>query len=375
MKWVVFGQSVSSAWGNSQATHWRALAAALGRRGVRLIFFERDRPYFARNRDLYELPGGGQLCLYSDWEHALPWARRQLLDADVVLVTSHAADAVAATQLIEEATRPLKVFWDLDPCHTLGELFGGTPPAYLGKGGLSGFDLVLSVTGGNVLSELQRQLGARRAVAAYPCVDPAWHCPAEPTDLYRNDLSFLGSYSVEKHEALASLLLGPARAVPHRRFLVGGPQYPKNFAASQNVHMLRYVTPSEHSAFFGSSRLTLSVTRPELLDMGWCPSVRLFEAAAAGAPILCQGFVGLSDFLEPGREVLLARDQEDVLQAMSLSDHELCRQAIDARERVLEEHSADRRAAQLIALCGVQPGAAAHPFALELDRVLARRSN
>jgi spore maturation protein CgeB len=58
MKLVIFGLTVSSSWGNGHATLWRALCWALAKRGHRIVFFERDVPYYAEHRDLTMLRGG-----------------------------------------------------------------------------------------------------------------------------------------------------------------------------------------------------------------------------------------------------------------------------------------------------------------------------
>ena len=67
--------------------------------------------------------------------------------------------------------------------------------------------------------------------------------------------------------------------------------------------------------------------------MGWCPSGRLFEAAACGVPIVSDDWDGLDRFFAPGEEILLATDAGDVLAALALSDAELRRIADAARER------------------------------------------
>ena len=98
MKFVIFGLSVSSSWGNGHATLWRGLCAALAKRGHRVVFFERDVPYYAATRDLFTLPEG-HLLFYDNWEEAALIARKQLADADVAMVTSYCPDAVAASDL------------------------------------------------------------------------------------------------------------------------------------------------------------------------------------------------------------------------------------------------------------------------------------
>jgi spore maturation protein CgeB len=281
MKLVVFGLTVSSSWGNGHATLWRGLIRALAARGHRVVFFERDVPYYAGARDLWELPGG-ELVLYGSWDDVAPRARREAADADVAMVTSYCPDGVAATDVVLDSGAEVRSFYDLDTPVTLDFVRRGEPVPYLGAQGLGGFDLVLSYTGGRALAELRDRLGARRVAPLYGSVDPAVHCRCEPAPQYRCHLSYLGTYASDRQGALETLLMEPARRLPQRRFLIGGAQYPQEFPWAPNIYFVRHVPPSEHGAFFASSRLTLNVTRRAMAEMGYCPSGRLFEAAACG---------------------------------------------------------------------------------------------
>ncbi len=349
MKLVVFGLSVSSSWGNGHATLWRGLIGALASLGHSVVFFERDVPYYAAHRDLSELPGG-RLVLYRDWAAARIAARAELADADVALVTSYCPDGVAATAEVADAPLALRVFYDLDTPVTLERLrVGGTVP-YIGPRGLAGFDLVLSYTGGAALTALRDLLGARRVAALYGSVDPEVHHAVPPVSRYRADLSYLGTYAEDRQEALVRLLVEPARRLPGRRFLVGGAQYPPDFPWADNIYFVRHLPPAEHPAFYSSSRLTLNVTRAPMAEMGFCPSGRLFEAAASGVPLVSDDWEGLDAFFAPGSEILVARNAAGAIGAIELSDAELCRLARAARDRVLADHTAERRAGELIAL-------------------------
>lgn len=347
MRLVIFGLTVSSSWGNGHATLWRGLWRALARRGHSIVFFERDVPYYAEHRDACELPGG-ELVLYRDWEEALPRARRELAGADVALVTSYCPDGIAATELIaEHATRAVRVFYDMDTPVTLENLRAGREVPYIGPQGLADFDLVLSYTGGRSLEELRSRLGARRVATLYGHVDAQQHHRVPSVDRYRADLSYLGTYAADRQAALEALLVEPARQLPQRSFLIGGAQYPADFPWTANIRFVRHMSPAEHPAFFSSSRLTLSVTRRAMADNGWCPSGRLFEAAACGTPVLSDAWEGLEQFFVPGHEILVARTTQEAVAALELSDAELARIATRARERTLAEHSSDRRAEEL----------------------------
>ena len=346
MKIVVFGLTISSSWGNGHATLWRGLCRALARRGHRVVFFERDVSYYNLNRDLHEVPGG-ELVIFDGWHAIRSRAEAEVADADAAIITSYCPDALAAMELVLDAPRAMRIFYDLDTPITLSRLQSKEAVPYIGPRGLGDFDLVLSYTGGDALTRLRVDLGARRAEPLYGHVDPDQHHPVQPVATYVSDLSYLGTYAVDRQKTLEHLFIEPARLRPDRRFLIGGAQYPQNFPWQPNIFFVQHVPPPDHAAFFSSSRLTLNVTRQAMADMGWCPSGRLFEAAACGTAILSDSWEGLDSFFEPGREILIARTTEDAAMTLDLSDAELSRIAKAGRERVLEQHTSMHRATQL----------------------------
>src|SRR5690349_189144 len=327
MKLVVFGLSVSSSWGNGHATLWRGLIGALAALGHRVVFFERDVPYYAAHRDVDQLPGG-DLVLYEGWDDdTLTAAKRHLDDADVSMITSYCPDAIAAADLMLDMDLPVRVFYDLATPVTLERPREDRPVPYISSLDLGDLDLVFSYTGGLALSALRDQLGARRTAPLYGSVDPEVHRPAGFREHYRADLSYLGTYAEDRQRALTELFVEPARRRRGRRFLIGGAQYPPDFPWAENIAFVRHLPPAEHPSFFSSSRLTLNVTRSPMAGLGFCPSGRLFEAAACGAPLVTDAWEGLDEFFTPGEEILVARGPEDVLAAMDLDDAELSHMA------------------------------------------------
>ena len=356
MKLVIFGLTITSSWGNGHATLWRGLCKALARRGHDIVFFERDVHYYAGARDLENQPGI-HVVLYPDWESVRAFAAREVRDAEAVVVSSYCPDAVVATQLAEIEARGLRVFYDLDTPVTLARLRQDQSVDYIGPDGLAGFDLVLSFTGGATLDELKVRLGARRVAPLYGHVDIDTHAPSTPQPHYQAALSYLGTYAADRQAVLEQAFVEPARRRGENRFLIGGAQYPAEFPWSNNIYFVRHLPPSEHAAFFSSSRLTLNVTRPSMAENGWCPSGRLFEAAACRTAILSDPWPGLEDFFSPGTEILLTSGAEDTVAAMDLDDAELARIARAARERVLEEHTSEKRSwefEQLVGAAGVR---------------------
>lgn len=361
MKLVIFGLSVSSSWGNGHAVLWRALIRALAADGHLTVFFERDAPWYAQHRDLDQLEGG-RLVLYENWSSAAPQAQHELRDADAAIVTSYCPDGVAATELVLDA-RGLHVFYDLDTPVTLARLAAGEQLEAIGPRGLAPFDLVLSYTGGGALTALTERLGARCVAPLYGSVDATRYRPAEPPPGPLAALSYLGTYAADRQDKLEALLLEPARRRPAARFVMGGAQYPQDFAWNDNIFFWRHVAPAEHPKFYAAARATLNVTRRTMAESGWCPSGRLFEAAACAAPVLSDWSDGLDAFFVPEAEILIVRSTEDVLAALDRSDAELSRIGGAARARALSEHTAERRAAELIELlCNCRPGESRDPL-------------
>jgi spore maturation protein CgeB len=348
MRFVIFGLTLSSSWGNGHATLWRGLLRALARRGHQVAFFERDVPYYAQHRDLHAMQGV-KLTLYEDWPSTLSRVRRELAIADVAIVTSYCADAVDASRLmLDETTRALRVFYDLDTPVTLARLSKGLDVDYLPPEGLGSFDLVLSYTGGGALTALRERLGARRVAPLYGHVDPQAHRPVAAEHRYRADLSYLGTYSPDRQEMVQRLFTESARARPRMRFALGGSGYADQFPWRENIYFVQHVPPLDHPAFFCSSRLTLNVTRGDMAAMGHCPSGRLFEAAACGVPLLSDRWDGLNQFFTPAEEILTAATTPEATEALDRTPDDLSLIAQRARARTLDEHTSEHRARELL---------------------------
>ena len=348
MKLVIFGLTVSSSWGNGHATLWRGLCNALARHGHDVTFFEQDVTYSANHRDLV-LPQTYELVLYPSWAGVSSLAKSAVSKSDVALVTSYCPDAIAACSLVLES-KALKVFYDLDTAVTLEKFRVHGSVDYIPSYGLGGFDLVLSYVGGRALTELRELLGAKRVAPLYGCVDPEVHKPVAPSSHYDSDLSYLGTYAADRQSTLQTLFLDPAHRLPQRKFLLGGAQYPDDFPWNENVWFVDHVPPPEHPAFYSSSRTTLNVTRSAMAGFGYCPSGRLFEAAACATPVVSDSWEGLNEFFEPGREILVASSADDVINAIQLDCQNLHKIGKAAQERVFSAHTAEHRSREFVQL-------------------------
>jgi spore maturation protein CgeB len=348
MNLVIFGLTVSSSWGNGHATLWRGLCNALAGQGHDVTFFERDVDYYANHRDLV-WPSAYKLVLYPNWDGVASLARCALRKADVGVVTSYCPDAGAASDLVL-ISRARKVFYDLDTAVTLEKIRNRNRVDYIPSYGLGDFDLVLSYVGGRALDDLKQLLGAKQVAPLYGSVDPEVHKPVAASTHYNSDLSYLGTYAPDRQPALEKLFLQPARQLPRRKFMLGGAQYPESFPWNENVWFVQHVPPTEHASFYSSSRATLNVTRASMASFGYCPSGRLFEAAACGTPVVSDSWEGLENFFEPGKEILVASSSSDVINAVTLDPEKLRRVGKAARRRVLNAHTAQQRSHEFVQL-------------------------
>jgi spore maturation protein CgeB len=358
VKLVVLGLSLSSSWGNGHATTYRALLAAFAARGHDVLFLERDAPWYASHRDLAR-PAFCRFALYANLAELKQRWRPEIEAAEAVVVGSYVPEGVALGRWVQNTARGVTAFYDIDTPVTLARLEVGDED-YISAELIPGYDLYLSFTGGPTLERIMRRYGSPAARALYCSVDPdAYRPSAQPK---RWDLSYLGTYSPDRQPTLDRLLLEPARRAPDLRFCVAGPQYPADIDWPANVERLEHVPPADHPAFYAASCFTLNVTRADMIAAGYSPSVRLFEAAACATPIVSDLWDGLETLFDPGREIVLAEHADQVLQLLRTTQ-ECDRRAMAeaARGRILAEHTATHRAAELEAHLREATSAPARP--------------
>ena len=293
MKMTVLGLSLSSSWGNGHATTFRGLLKALSAAGHDVLFLERDKPWYAANRDLPN-PDFCRFALYDSLAALDAWQGR-IARSDITIIGSYVPDGIDVARKIRPWAEKL-AFYDIDTPVTLAALRAGNC-TYLEPSLIPTFDLYLSFTGGPTLRMLEQHYGSPAARALYCAADPALYQPGETEASRRWDLGYLGTYSEDRQPTLENLLIEPARRAPHRRFVVAGPQYPECIDWPNNVDRIEHLPPRDHAAFYGALAWTLNITRADMIQAGYSPSVRLFEAAACATPIISDIWEGIGDVL------------------------------------------------------------------------------
>lgn len=345
---VIFGLSITSSWGNGHATTYRSLVRALSARGHRITFVERDVPWYAANRDLPH-PDYCRVVLYRSIEE-LQTLQPLVARADLVVLGSYVADADRLCTFVKAAAPACFAFYDIDTPVTLAKLARGDYE-YLRPWMIPEFDIFLSFSGGPILDELEKQHGARRALPLFCSVDTELYFPerAGDADSRRPEciLGYLGSYSDDRQPTLRKFLIDTANKRPKERFCVAGAKYPETIDWPGNVQCIGHIPPHRHRRFYNAQRFTLNVTRRDMIDAGYSPSVRLFEAGAAGTPVITDYWDGLDYFFAPDEEILVAKNTADVLRYLALDDSE--REAIGRRfrERILAGHTSGHRAMEI----------------------------
>jgi spore maturation protein CgeB len=344
LKIVFIGLSITSSWGNGHATTYRGLMRELCNRGHEVLFLERDVPWYASNRDMPD-PPFGRTELYEslgDLKERFTWV---VSDADFVIVGSYVPEGVAVGRWVTSIAKGGVAFYDIDTPVTLAKLLHNDQE-YLSRDLIPYYHLYLSFTGGPTLRMIEEHFGAPRARALYCSFDPKNYYPEAQEKKW--DLGYLGTYSADRQPTLELFMLEPARIWDAGRFIVAGPMYPDSIHWPRNVARVDHLPPSDHRAFYNAQKFTLNVTRADMIKAGYSPSVRLFEAAACATPIISDFWEGLDQLFQPGEEILMAHTVEDALHYLcDLSEGDRTAMGERARQRVLSEHTAAHRAAEL----------------------------
>jgi spore maturation protein CgeB len=348
MKIAFFGSSLVSAYWNGACTYYRGIVRALDARGHRVAFYEPDAFDRQAHRDIAD-PGWAEVVVYEPGgEREVREVVQRAAGADVVVKASGVGvcDALLEAAVAELEGPAVRVFWDVDAPATLAamEADAENPLRQL----IGDYDLVLTYGGGQPVVDRYAALGARACIPVYNGLDPETHHPAPPRDDLGCDLAFLGNRLPDREARVEEFFFRPVESLPQRAFLLGGNGWEERVEGLANLRSLGHVPPGDHNALNRSALAVLNVSRESMAANGWSPATRVFEAAGAGACLISDAWEGLEDFLTPGEEVLVARDGNEVAALLERLDPGRAATIGEAaRERVLAEHTYERRAEQV----------------------------
>lgn len=340
---IFFGLSITSSWGNGHATTFRSLIKELHRLGHKITFFERDVPWYAGNRDMPD-PPFCKTILYSELED-LEEYREMVADADINIVGSYVPDGIEVGEWVLKNSQQITAFYDIDTPVTMANLAKGKE-SYINPHLISRYDIFFSFSAGRTLEILENEYHSPQALPLHCSVDTDLYYPENTRK--EIDLGYMGTYSDDRQPPLQSMLIDAAHHWPEGKFVVAGPQYPANVEWPENVKRFEHLAPSHHRHFYNQQRFTLNVTRVDMIKAGHSPSVRLFEAAACGIPIISDWWEGLDSYFKPEEEILISANHEDTLSYLKELD-EPGRKVIGekARKVILKNHTSRHRALEL----------------------------
>jgi spore maturation protein CgeB len=351
MKIAFFGSSLVSSYWNAEATYYRGLLKALANLGHDITFYEPDAMGRQRRRDISD-PAWARVVVYpatsGGWQGALAEAAR---NSDLLVKASGIGVFDDELEQAFPAFRPahaLCAFWDVDAPATLDAI--AADPAHHLRRVVPLYDLILTYGGGNPVVAGYERIGARVCLPVYHALDPETHFPVRSRCSFQCDLSFLGN-RLQDREARVDAFFGRAAMIlRHHSFLLGGAGWHGKILPA-NIRWVGHIGTGDHNAFFGSGLATLNINRESMARYGFSPPNRIFEAAGAGACLITDAWDGIEHFLEPGLEVLVASDGEEVAELVAqLEPDDACQIAIAARARILAHHTYERRARQVHAL-------------------------
>ncbi|MCU1261180.1 MAG: hypothetical protein JWO80_4065 [Bryobacterales bacterium] len=347
MRIAFFGSSLVSSYWNGAATYYRGMIRALAGRGHQVTFFEPDAYERQQHRDIAD-PSWASVVVYAPRESAALQAVSQARSFDVIVKASGVG---IFDELLDEAVLALKnpanlvAFWDVDAPATLDRV--NADPLDSFRRLITRFDVVLTYGGGEPVVKAYERLGARQCVPVYNALDPSTHYPVACDSRFEADLGFLGNRLPDREARVDEFFLEPAARLPRMQFLLGGAGWGDK-PTTRNVKYFDHVYTDDHNAFNSTPRAVINISRESMARYGFSPATRVFEAAGAAACLITDNWQGIELFLEPGREVLVANNADEVTDhLLALSPARARVVGAAARSRVMANHTYTQRAVQV----------------------------
>ncbi|AHM58364.1 hypothetical protein D770_00440 [Flammeovirgaceae bacterium 311] len=346
MKIAFFGSSLVSAYWNGAATYYRGIISALHERGHQVTFYEPDAYERQQNRDI-DNPEYATVRVYAPTEQAAGEMLKEAAAADLIVKASGVGvldEFLEAAVLKGRKEGQLIAFWDVDAPATLHSVHSNPQNPF--KALIPQYDYIFTYGGGDPVIEKYTALGAKACIPIYNALDPATHYPVPENKDFTCDLAFLGNRLPDREQRVEEFFLKAASLMPEKKFILGGSGWADK-PMTPNVDYIGHVSTNDHNAFNCTPLAVLNISRESMASNGFSPATRVFEAAGAGACLITDYWEGIELFLEPGTEVLVARngaEVADILQDLTPEKAKAIGEA--ALQRVLSEHTYRHRAKQ-----------------------------
>lgn len=347
MKFAFFGSSLVSAYWNGAATYYRGIIRAMNERGHQITFYEPDAYDRQKNRDIPD-PDWATIKVYQPTEEELFKALDDALHADIIVKTSGVG---VFDELLEKEVLNLQlkgkfvIFWDVDAPATLDRVKYNSDDYF--KTLIPQYDLILTYGGGDPVVHTYKSFGAKNCFPVYNALDPSTHHPVAKEERFECDLAFLGNRLPDREKRVEEFFLNVAAQMPEQKFILGGNGW-QDKPMSSNINYVGHVYTKDHNALNSSPKAVLNISRDSMASYGFSPATRVFEAAGAGACIITDFWVGIDYFFEPDKEILVARNGDEVKEILSSLTEEKAKQIGQAAlKKVLDKHTYAHRATEL----------------------------
>jgi spore maturation protein CgeB len=354
IKIAFFGSSLVSAYWNGAATYYRGILKSLSLKGYSITFYEPNAYSRQENRDLKQDPDYAKVIIYQPTLDELNKCLEQAASADIIIKASGVG---VYDQELENKVLTLSndsnqiIFWDVDAPATLDRVLNNDSDYF--RQLIPQFDQFLTYGGGFPVENKYLSLGAKACTSIYNAFDPETHHKVEPVEFYACDLAFLGNRLPDRESRVDAYFFEVAKALPEKQFILGGSGW-EDKPMTSNIKYVGHVPTADHNALNSSAKAVLNISRDSMAAYGFSPATRVFEAAGAGACLISDAWEGISQFFDPGREILIADSPDHVIQYLiNFSEVDYQRIGENICARAYLEHTYAHRVDKLDAL--IQP--------------------
>ncbi len=344
MKIFVFGASILTSYWNGAATYYRGIYKYLARLGHEITFAAPDAFDRKRHQDAGDFSYVESIIYRPTVDiHAM---LRLAASADIVIKHSGLGvdDALLERRVLELQPKSIVIFWDVDAPATLGRMKENANDPF--HQDVPRYSAILTYGGGPKAREGYIDAGAQAFYSIYNGLDPDTHHPVAPDASLACDVAFLGNRLPDREERVEELFLKAAALAPERQFLLGGEGWADK-PMPPNVRWIGHVSTNDHNRLNCSAGMVLNINRTSMADYGFSPPTRVFEVSGAGVCMLCDDWPGIDDCFEPGKEILVIRTAQNVVDAVRGHDKAARRTIGEAfHRRGLQDHTYSQRALQ-----------------------------
>lgn len=342
-----FGPSLVSGHWNGAVAYYRGLVRALSERGHRVTFYEPDAYDRQQHRDIPN-PAWARVVVYPASDESALEALERAETSDLIIKCSGVGvfdELLEAAVLEMKRPETLVAFLDMDPFLTLDRIRNDPDDAF--RPLIPEYNLIFTCGGGAPVVAAYLEAGAAECVPICHALDPHIHFPVPSEKSFAADLGLLQNRIASREAAVEEFFFKPAAGMANRKFLLAGNGW-QDKALPENAHYIQSIRSNEINAFNCSPLAVLNINPAEPPRARFSPPAPVFDAAGAGACLITEPWEGIEKFLEPDREVLVAKDAADVCAHLEGLTPERAREIGQAaRSRMLAEHSYAHRAEQL----------------------------